>query len=584
MPTAAHDNSAVKADSEFSVAEIFAIRGLNTNDNAISLNTDEMTAFTNFMIGPRFIRRRLGAVSTGTPPTGLTSIKGLGHMEQDSGTTLLFLGSNGVLYKLGSGTWTASDKTNYDVTNDAVMATFTSKSGNSVETGTSTAGTTKYLIEDASKNWTPGAYQGKCVVIAGEVKYIADNTKTTLFLSDRLNSDTDSDYQTKAYAIHAIAPMLFVSNGVDSVQKYNLTAHVAIDGTHVTGGEAMQKFRHMAVHQGRLWGAKGSGNDNDRVSISDVAVGEQFTKDTNLNINLQFMNDGDDVTGLASLPLTNGSVLLVTKNESVHTVEGDNVLNYATHARYAKDGCIAPKTLKVSGRSALMLGYNGIIRFSGDGGTELLEKPIPVSEAIDPDIAALSLATRRAACAEIWNNRYYLCIGGTMYAYDILESIRRQQHIWSVLEWPWDIDWVHAAGNVLYGGRNSNGQIYQLFSGNDDDGQRITATMETSWVTFPGAPVTCVDRVEFPADKSSGVILRLAYAVDGGTYSSYIVATLDEDLGVYRFPIKDRGTSFKFKLIDNATTTPVRIAMPIRIFYSVDTFGERDTAANLTHL
>ena len=584
MPIAPHDNSAVQPAQDFSVAEIFAIRGVNTNDSPLALNTEEMTVFKNFTLGPRFMKRRLGSALTGAEPGAgaITKVIGLGHLEQDSGVTLLFLGNNGTLYKLSAGTWSASDKTNYTTSVDASIVTFSTKSGASLESGTSSSGTTKYLIEDASKTWVPGAYKGKCVLILGEVKYILDNTVTVLFLSDRLNKDLDSSYQSQAYAIYALTPQAFIANGTDDVQKYNLTTHTALDGTHVSGGEAVPKFKYIAAHQGRLFGAKGIGNDNDRVFITDLAVGEQFTKDTNLNINLSFLNDGDELTGIASLPLVNGSVLIAAKNESVHTVEGDNVLNYATHARFTKSGCIAPKTLKVSGRSALMLGYDGVLRFSGEGGVELIEKPIPISEPIGSELAAFSVADRQAACAEVFDNKYYLSVGTSMYIYDIIESIRRQQHIWSQLEYPYTFAFMHAAGNALYAGSKTTGAVYQLFTGNDDEDERITATMETGWIQAPGSPTMQVDRIEIAADEDSNVVLRVAYAKDGGSYGSYITATLDEDLGVYKFTIKDLGTLFKFKLVDNATGSPVRIAMPIRIFYSVDSFGPRDTKGDLS--
>ena len=585
MTIAPHDNSAVDPKGDFSVAEIFAVRGMNTNDSPMSLNTEEMTVFNNFELGPRYIRRRPGSALLGTDPGSITKVIGLGHLEQDSGNTLLFLGNNGDLYKYSSGSWSVSDKTNYDITNDANIVTFTSKSGASLESGTSTSGTTKYIIEDSSKTWVPGAYKNRCVVIRGETKFILDNTVTTLYLSDRLNRDTDSDYQTQAYNIYAVSPFAFIANGVDYVQKYNLTTHVPLDGTHVTSGEALSLFRYLAQHQGRLWAARGIANDNDRVFISDQAIGEQFTKDTNLNVNLALLNDGDEVTGIASLPLREGSVLLVTKNESVHSVEGTTVLDYAVHARFSKSGCIAPKTLKVSGRSAFMLGFDGVLRFSGDGTSDLLQKPIPISEPIKGDLDDFSEAQKRAACAEVWNNKYHLCIGTSMYVYDIVESIRREQHIWSKYTFPWSFHVLHAMGNSLYGGSATSGQVYQLFTtDNDDSDARIFATLETPWITFPGAPTGILDRVELmvdPDEAEDECVFRIAVAVDGGSYGTWITATIDEALGVYKFLIKETGTMFKIKLLDNFEDDPLRIAMPIRLFYSIGSFGPRDTKADL---
>ena len=583
MPIAPHDNSAVEPSQDFSVAEIFAIRGQNTNENPLSLNTEEMTVLKNFIMGPRHIKRRKGTSLIGTDPGSITKIIALGHLEQDSGSTLLMLGNNGDLYKLVAGTWTVSDKTNYDITNDAQIVTFSSKNGSSLVTGTSSSGTTKYIIEDASKSWTPGEFDGKCVVIRGEVKNIVSNTATTLFLSDRLNRELDTDYQSQAYAIYEVEPVAIIANGVDFVQKYNLTTHVPLDGTHVSGAEPVPKFRHLAVHQGRLWGTKGSGDDNDKVSISDIAIAENFTKDTNLNINLSFQNDGDEVTGIVSLPLVDGSVLLVTKNRSVHTVDGATILDYAAQVRFTAAGCIASKTLRVAGRSAFMLDYSGILRFSGDGSSALLDKPVPISEPIESELKAYAESDLRDACAEVFDNKYILCVGTKVFMYDIVESLKREQHIWSQLEYPWSFSQLHAANNALYAGAKTSGQVFQLFTGNNDNGIRITGTIETSWITAPGAPTYWMERIEIAADKSDDVVIRLAYAKDGSDdFSSYITATLDTNLGVYRFPIKDHATSFKFRIIDNDTGAAVKIAMPIRLFYSTEAFGIRETKAALS--
>ena len=578
MPIAAHQNSAIQDDLQWSVAELYAIRGMNTRDNELSLVPEEFTNITNFWIRGRKIIKRAGSSALGTSPASQKALI-LGHLEQDSGQTLLMLLGNGTLYKYSGGTWTASDKTDYSSTAEGTIVTFTDKSGSSVVSGTSTSGSTKYLIEDTTKTWTANQYAGFCVTIEGETKYISSNTATVLFLSDRLDNDTDSAYQTKSYTIHAIAPFAIIANGSANLQKYDLTTHTGITGI------SANPFKFLAVHQGRLWGAADEGNNNDRVNIGDTGLAGTFTKDTNLNINLQFYNDGDALKGIMSLPLNQGSVLIAPKKYSTHIVEGDNVLNYRTRPIFSKSGCASHKTLQVAGKTAVMVNMNHeVIRFTGEDGVAGLEKPVPISDPIQETLDAETDANIQAASAGIWDNKYILSVGDNCYYYDLLESIRIEQHVWGKIDFPFSINCFHSIGDILYAGDRDTGAVYQLFTGNQDTGSvNITGTLETAATTFPGGMVGWVERVEMQISEQASTIMRLQYKLDGeDNYGEVIPRTLDQERRMYSFPIKERCRSIKFRFTENGSNAAIHIALPIRVVYSVESIHDDTTKADLT--
>lgn len=569
------DNENVAVEDTWNVLEITDFAGINTRDHALGIDSDQFISMQNMLVVGLGIEKRLGSVLFGSVQSA-TKVVGLGALDQDSGLTQLML-ANQTLYKYVSSDWIASDKTDYTINTDAVIETFTSKGGSSVDSGTTSSGSTQYLLEDASKNWTPGEHQGRCVVIEGEVKYISDNSKVVLYLSDKLNGTDDSLYKSKAYAIHELSPHAIICNGVDSVQKYDLTTTTPIDGTHVTGGKALPIAKYATQHQGRMFYARGSKDKNDRVDISDVGVAENVTVDTNLNFNTQFYNDGQSVTGIVSLPTEEGSVLVATKERSVHTLDGDNVLNYRTHPRIRRTGCIAPKTLKVAGRNAFFLSDEGVISLD-TAANPLLDDPVPISRSIQNQIDAKTDAERSNACAEVQDNRYYLWIGTSAWYYDIEASLRQQKHVWVDLNYPYAANVMANIDGVLYMGSQSDGQIYQLGSTNQDNVINVEGSIETGRISLPGRPLFWVERIEIIAETDSSSILRCSYAKDGAAYpSTHTPITLDETNNRYVWQIQERVYDIKLKIRELGSNAPVRFVPPIRIFYSRSDFGESGT-------
>lgn len=569
---------ATERSSSFDVMEITEIAGLNTRDLDLSLAPDEYNSLRNVTLKGRGFEKRMGIADYGTAQTG-TKVVGLGHHESDSGITPLMM-VNQTLFKYTGGAWAAGDKTNYTANLDTTILRFNSKSGSSVVSGTSTSGSTSYIVEDTTKTWTPGTYQGFCVVIEGEVKYIADNTATTLILGEKMNSNVDSDYQSKTYNIFALTPHAFILNGTDNVQKYDLTTTTAINGSHVTGGKTILTSKIGCVHQGRMWLSNGEGNDNDRVFLTDVGVGENITVDTNLNINLQFFNDGDNIVNLGSMSLSEGSACVVAKTESVHIVEGDNILNYTSRPIIEREGCYAQKSFVSSKGTAFMLGKNGKVISLSDTGQGPLSDPLPISRAIQEDIKALTAAEQQNACAAVYDNKYFLRVGDLMWYYDIEQSLAQNRHVWVDLRYNTgtvDFNVLALINDTLYGGASDEGQAYTLFSGNSDDSEPIEMVIESGEISLPGRPHFWVERVELMAEAQASTVLSFQFLTDGGSYGSVQSATLDNTDGRYVFNVQQRCKSFKYRISESGTNEAARIILPIRIFYRRSDSGEDAT-------
>lgn len=570
--------SAVDRRRNFDVMEITEVAGINTRDEDLSLLADEFNSLQNVILRGRRLEKRSGVDVFGAEQTG-NEVAGIGHHESDSGITpLMMVGST--LYKYVDGAWTASDKTNYSSDLDTTILRFNSKSGSSVVTGTTSSGSTTYLLEDTSKTWTPGQFQGYCVVISGEVKYIADNTAVTLILGEKLNSNIDSDYQSKSYAIYALTPHAFVLNGTDSVQKYDLTTTTAINGSHVSGGKSLPIAKVGCVHQGRMWLATGQGDDNDRVFLTDVGVGENITTDTNLNINLQFFNDGDNIANLGSMPLSEGSACVVAKTESVHIVEGDNILNYTSRPVVDREGCYAQKSFATGRGTAFMLGKAGKVISLADTGQGPLSDPLPISRAIQQDIAAHTDAEQQDACGVVYDNKYFLRVGDTMWYYDIEQSLSQNRHVWVDAQYivgALNFNCLAVINEALYGGSASAGQAYTMFSGNDDNGSDIEMVIDSGDISLPGRPHFWVERMEIMAEQQADTVLAFQCKIDGGDWGPVQSATLSRTDNRYVFNVQQRCKSFRYRICESGSEEAAKIILPIRIFYRRSDSGEDST-------
>lgn len=559
--------------SKFVILEITDIAGVNTRDKSMSRPPDQFHNLQNILLKGRGFEKRAGSQPKGAFMPG-DSVSSLGFLETDSGITPLAMVDSS-LFKFVSGSWIQGDKMDYTADRFASIVTMTTKSGSSLDSGTTTSGTTPYLIEDTAQTWTPGEHIGRCVVIRGEVKLITDNTTAILFLGDKLNSDTASFYQSQAYNIYAVAPHAFIANGVDSVQKYDLTTTTPIDGTHVSGGKAFPIFSFLSTHQGRLVASTGTGNNNDRIFLTDQGIGENITLDTNLNINVNFFNDGDAVTAHGSLPLSNGSTLLVAKTRSVHAVDGTNILNYISRPVFDNVGCIAPKTFKIMGGNAFFLSHLGVMSLgNSEGQRGLLDSPLPISDDIQDEIDAFSYEDKQAACAEFHENRYYFQVGNKAWYYDIEASLRQQRHIWVPLSFPYAFNDIKEIDGDLYGGRQTSGQVYTILTDTKDGTTNVSMVMETSDITLPGISNMWVDRFEISAEEELSTILKLQISYDGSDFGPIVNNALDNANKVYSFPIGVRCKSFKLRLSETGSQTPSRIHLPIRIFLAVSDFGD----------
>jgi hypothetical protein len=250
-------------------------------------------------------------------------------------------------------------------------------------------------------------------------------------------------------------------------------------------------------------------------------------------------------------------------------------LNY-TSRPILKAGSIARKSFAIGGGSAFFLGERGVHEVRSDQ-NEVLPSPVPISRDIEDDINAMSSAQRQNACGIVFDNRYYLQVGGTIWYYDIEASLREQKAVWVNLDYSWDFNVFAVIDNVLYAGDQTNGQAYQLHTTNADNSEPFTMVLESADISLPGRPQLWVERLEIMAETQTSTILQFQVSTDGGSYGTIATNTLDNTDGRYVFPIQKRCYSFKMKLTESGSNAAARIIYPLRVFFKVSEYGDSGT-------
>jgi desulfoferrodoxin (superoxide reductase-like protein) len=294
-----------------------------------------------------------------------------------------------------------------------------------------------------------------------------------------------------------------------------------------------------------------------------------------LNINLQFENDGDRVVNLGSVPFERGSAMVTAKTKSVHMTEGENILNYTTRPIIRGDGCIAQNSFAIGRETAFMLGEKGVFSTSNIG---VLNDPLPISRIIQPDIDALTDAERAAACGAVFEDKYFLVVGGRMWYYDIEASMRQNKHVWIDMQYEQiNFNVLEVIDNVLYGGDDAQGQVHQLFTGNQDDSDNIELIVTSGEVSLPRRPHMFIDRVEIMVEKETSTVMNFQYALDGGSLGAVESKTIDQDNSRYVFNVNERCYSFKYKITETGSNEAARVILPLRIFFKYSETGEDGT-------
>jgi len=289
----------------------------------------------------------------------------------------------------------------------------------SLKSGTGTANSTTRTFEPSGGWMTINAYASKVLRItwgtgSGQEKTITSNDLTTLFIDWVFETTPDA---TSTYDIRAVAPHVIVTNGTDSVFKYDWTTLTTL---------SMPKFHSLEVQHDRLFWAR---RDLDYLYMSNLWT-DFFPKDNYIPIN----QDWDIITQVTK----NLQDVIVYKQNSRYRLIGYNEDEFQLIPVDTAIGCIAPKSVAHGNNwnFFLWVGWVYSINTLENSSTD---EWLPLSIDINSDILAHTAQELSEATGWLINNRYHLSIWNEVFVYDIDQSFKKRTTVWTRLVYPENI-------------------------------------------------------------------------------------------------------------------------------------------------
>lgn len=258
-----------------------------------------------------------------------------------------------------------------------------------------------------------------------------------------------------------------------TVDFYDNIADVDVDTTIVLD-ETVVGFppcKYLANFQDRLVGMFCATSEGDRKTlyISDYQIPEicriiaplDEVDDPSFGMRIPVPDEG---TGLVVL----GNVLLIFCRGSAYRLIGDNPNNWSFD-KWIDIGCMSHRSLQVYRNLLFWMGPDGIYMGEGQGSNIQVTR---ISDPIREELNAMTADGFVNSTGFVWDNRYYICFEDVAFYYDTVFRV------WGKLtNWTWGRTTVSRntglAKELIYAGKIAVGEIWQLETGSDDDGDVI---------------------------------------------------------------------------------------------------------------
>lgn len=292
----------------------------------------------------------------------------------------------------------------------------------------------------------------------------------------------------------------------------------------------------------------------------------------------------------SSLPAADGSITWDVTNDwfYVETADGDvltalsknkvYLLVFKENSFFRYDGTFSATNLKpiswklgTVSQESVCLDENLILFYSRKGvAMSLGGEPKIVSRGIQPIIDRVNQANLGDICAGIEKDHYYCYIGTltsalpghssalsrVMLDYDINQNLCTYH---TIPDTPKAFGTYTSSGEKLLSMGDSNGEVFTMNSGSDDDGTAISTEIElVMWVSGPETTNTFQSAYFFGNDSLGDVDFQ--FAVDGGSYST--ASSLTDSYCKKHFAdssIDPFGRELKIKLSENDSSNQWRI-------------------------
>lgn len=277
--------------------------------------------------------------------------------------------------------------------------------------------------------------------------------------------------------------MMILGNGY---QTYRTSDASTFTDANSTDGAPLAPF--WATFQERVYGA-GVPADKDVLhwcSIGDVTDWSAVSPSDSSSLNID-KNSGGNIQNIRML----NDRIVVFKNDRIKRWDEEYLRTVMS-----SDGLDAPYSIDEIDGMAFFLTRNAIRIYDGNF-------PREVSSRIEDLIFGIDFGTTNAPriCGQVFKRKYYLSVG------DIVdEDSDTISNAWLVFDYNKSQFWMYSLADkatamvrlmcsdgvqrLYFGG--TGGQVWEMFSGNDDDGEEIEAILD-GHIFYPDGPEMKVD-------------------------------------------------------------------------------------------
>ena len=225
--------------------------------------------------------------------------------------------------------------------------------------------------------------------------------------------------------------------------------------------------------------------------------------------------NGQKITGL----LEQLTGLPVFTDDSIERFTGTDEDNFEFKNSYAREGCIATRSLVNCDNLLVYLEFDGIHYFDGVS-TGIFSEAL--NNYIKDNIVD---AYAHLSCGAYFDNKYLLCYpktGGTYPTETVYyDFVTKTYGIYSYSFSCFSLWNRGTDGLRLFGGSNTIGRIYEIFTGLDDDGSAITAYDDIEPLDM-GTPELWKQfyHIYIKVKSTTGTALTMYYTLDNGAETS----------------------------------------------------------------
>ncbi len=543
------------APPSYSVRSMDTFRGVSRDRSGSEQKENEFYDLTNWRNYEReALRKRLGGgkVFSQTEASG-SKVRGLHTYRSDAGVETYIKVCNQKIFKSTGGAWTeitsgAPTWANADCW-FATLKTVTTGVSNT-DSGTNEL-STAVTIKDTDKTFTVNGFVGQILGVGSENKLITANDTQTIYIAERF----DTNPSAAAYTVKTRQSEFFVANGTD-FYKCDGTTFTRLDNSIFA-----YAFDGICSHAGRLFGWKGN-----RLHWSDFGSGQHFSRNA-------WRDFGSPVQRVASL---GSDMLIIYEEERVTVMFGDSADTFTFQDLLVGIGTDCPKSVATFHGlyqffldrkiGACILTANSIQR-AGDSG-----EPLSVSDGyIQNLLLGQSEANLNAACAEVHDDLYHLCVDDDWYVLNVRasEQTNFNDWVWSFDNRPdaMDANVLGHFGTKFVAGAQDNGQVYEIEQAGTytDDGTTIAGVIEKQdWNPGNARSVKKFWALAVTQGAAGATVSESFFAdADGSSYSSAIKTIDLNTVGdtELRIPItansstgmKNTGKKISLKITESAT-------------------------------